>query len=175
MAVYESGSDAGTMVLAKQLGLMSFLPYYFFSFGTIGWAMGTIAHVLIVPRTAGGFVAKIILAAFIVGPFLAVFPVMVQGVYGSKFEEVENPPKSLSEAELEKEADKYFASCFGDSHLSEFLGQLRGERNAGGYLTTLSREAELKAANIFFTRLEKELNIPFAKLIALTDHLAIKD
>ena len=36
MAANECGTDAGVMVLLKQLGLLAQLPYYFFSIGTIG-------------------------------------------------------------------------------------------------------------------------------------------
>jgi hypothetical protein len=82
----ETNDDAKTFVLLNRLGPnIAQLPFFFFSIGIVGWAIGALFHCFTVPRTAPGFYIKVIaLWAMILTMLLVAFPRMIQGTFLSR-------------------------------------------------------------------------------------------
>ena len=117
------------------------------------WAVGTICHVLIVPRSLTAFVIKVIFCGVVVAPFSLFFPTMVQGVYGSKIEELHHPAVVLSDAELKEKAAAFFATddddhTAGGQAADLFLDSLRGEASELDYRPPLAMETSLKVNSL---------------------------
>jgi hypothetical protein len=128
LAGNETNDDAKTFVLQNRLGSnIAQLPFFFFSIGSMGWAIGALFHCFTVPRTAPGFYVKVIgLFAMIITMIFVAFPRMIQGTFLSRREEEENPPLYFNTDHLKGKLEEFFSDPFAskDLSLSAFLTSL---------------------------------------------------
>lgn len=125
LAANETNDDAKTFVLLTFLGPhFSQLPFYFFSIGIIGWAVGAMFHVFVVARTTAGFYIKIIsLWTLIIVMMMFAFPRMIQGTFQSRLDEQLNPPLYFSSDQIKEKLNVFFMNPNSnkDISLEEFL------------------------------------------------------
>lgn len=155
LAANEANDDAKTFVMMRYLGpQLSQLPYYFFSIGIIGWALGVQLHIFTVPRLAGGFYVKVFgLWAMIFFMLFVCFPRLVRGVFLGKLESQKHPPIYISDADIKAKLDKFFANPKSNMNLTlaRFLRSLTYMTELG-YRPKLQTLTQVQATNMYYEK-----------------------
>lgn len=155
LAANEANDDAKTFVLMRYLGpKLSQLPYYFFSIGVIGWAVGMQLHIFTVSRLAGGFYINVLgLWAMIFFLVFICFPRLVRGVFLGKLESQKHLPIYISEDDIKMKLDKFFENpkVNGNLTLDRFLRSLTYMSDSG-YRPKLQVLTKVQATNMYYEK-----------------------
>jgi hypothetical protein len=156
LAANETNDDAKTFVLLKSLGsTLAQLPFYFFSVGIIGWAIGALVHCFTVPRTASGFFIKVLFLFSMIGIMLTIaFPRMIIGTFQSRREEEENPPLYFTTDKIQVDLEFFFSDPYANKDLSLYAFLLSlSYMTKHGYRPPLQAITKIEATYMYYEKL----------------------
>jgi hypothetical protein len=156
LAANETNDDAKTFVLLRSIGsTLAQLPFYFFSIGIIGWAIGALFHCFTVPRTSPGFFIKIFgLFSMVIVMLMIAFPRMIIGTFRSRREEEENPPLYFTIDIIQEKLEIFFSDPYANKDLSlyAFLSSL-SYMTKHGYRPPLQAITKIEATCLYYEKL----------------------